>query len=317
MSEPPVCKRCCDSPCSIEKLQQHSDVLKRPKEQPKPPRCILEGSLGHISLERPFSRDANFVTDNPLKTMSASRPLPAWMCLLPSQKNPNVHPPKHSVLHHRSTFPYFESTRMTTPNESQAHTPPDKRSVSTIAAHSCPTVTSSASSAQLRADISLSGSSTRPEIPSSNQSFMSFVESPEVTADHHMSYVPEQPLCPSAYAVQPSINFSRPRQLSAAKSAPSVINEPEKAAGAQRARRRLTKRVPPQKAAEVLPKQPEKERRKSRPWKLDWSRETSPEESLHECTKTDHTPEPSQDVSPAKSPFLKELSGFFTSRAGK
>jgi hypothetical protein len=225
--EPPVCKRCCDSPGSIKKLQQHSDISKRPKKHVKPPRHLLEGSLGHISLERPFSRDANFVTDDPLKTPSSLRPPPAWISLLPPQKNPNVHQPKHFMFQCRSTFPYFESTRMTTPNESQEHTPHNKIPMSTI-------------TAQLKIGLSLPGSPKRSEIPSSNQSFVSFVENQEVTADHYRSYVPERPLCPSVNVVQPSINFSRPRQPLAAKSAASVINETEKVARAQRARRRLT-----------------------------------------------------------------------------
>lgn len=319
--EPPACKRCSDSLGSIEKLEQHADVLKKPKEKATPPRHILEGSSGHISLECPFSKEANFVTDHPLKSTSVARPLPAWMSLLPSQKNPNVHPPKHSVLQRRLTFPYFESTRMTTPNDSQAQTPPEKNQVSTVAGKCCLTVGvtmgARGNSSQPRKYPRVPGSPTRPETFSLNQSLISFIESQEVTPDHHMSYVQERSLCPSAYAVKPSINFSHPRRPLTAQSAPSVIDDVQKAAGVERVRRRLKKRVTAQKANEVIPKQPDEERRRSHPWKLNWSNGTSPEESLHECTKNDHTTEPSQDLLPAKSPFLKELSGFFASRAGK
>ena len=165
----------------------------------------------------------------------------------------------------------------------------------------------------------LSSSWIKPQLSSSNLSFVSFVDNQPEDPDYHTGYVPEKSLCPSAYVVQPSINFSRSRQPSITKSAPSVIDMPRNPDRNTRIRRRLSKRFPVKGVVKVtaVPEIPERPRRKSRPWKLDWSRSTSPEESLEECSKTNHTPEPSQDIEAAKPPFLKELSSFLSSKAGK
>jgi hypothetical protein len=320
LQEPPVCSRCSDSPVSIKKLEQHADVLKKPKEQVKSPKHILESSLGHISLDQPLRKEANFVTDDPLKSTSVSRVLPAWMALLPSQKNAGIHPPKHSVLQRRSTFPYFETTRMSTPQDSPSPTPPNEMSTTKNDAHRAPLVIPKIGSSREQNRLRLPSSSwIKPQLSSTNLSFFSFVENQPEAADHHMDYVSEKSLCPSAYAVQPSINFSRPRRPSIAKSAPSVIDMPRNVEKEKRARKRLSKRFPVKRAEEVtaVPKISERPRRKSRPWKLDWSRSTSPEENPEQCQKRHHTLEPSQDIEAAKPPFLKELSGFLAGRAGR
>ena len=319
MQEPPVCSRCSDSPVSIKKLEQHADVLKKPKEQVKSPKGILESSSGHISQEQPLRKEANFVTDDPLKSTSASRPLPAWMSLLPSQKNAEIHPPKPSILQRRSTFPYFETTRMSTPQDSPARTPPTEMSTTKDVAQSTPLVIPEIGSSREQSRPRLPSSWIKPQLSSTNLSFDSFVNNQPEGSDHRMDYVPEKPLCPSAYVVQPSINFSRPRRPSMAKSAPSVIDMPRYVDKEKRARKRLSKRFPAKRADEVtaVPKISERPRRKSRPWKLDWSRSTSPKENSEQCPKTHHTPEPSQDIEAAKPPFLKELSGFLAGRAGK
>jgi hypothetical protein len=316
--EPPVCGRCSDSPSSIAKLEQHADVLKRPSEQARPPSRIMESSSGHVSLEQPFDKDANFVTSDPLKSTNTPRRLPAWMSLLPSHRNSNVHPPKHSVLQRRSTFPYFETTRMSTPHDSPAPTPPESSNNNEVI-QSTPVVNLETQPCSERTRPQLSSSWIKPQLSSSNLSFVSFVDNQPDDPDHHMGYVPEKSLCPSAYVVLPSINFSRSRQPSIAKSAPSVIDMPRNPNRNTRSRRRLSKRFPVKSVVKVtaVPEIPERTRRRSRPWKLDWSRSTSPEESLEECSKTNHTPEPSQDIEAAKPPFLKELSSFLSSRAGK
>lgn len=323
LQEPPVCSRCSDSPASIEKLEQHADVLKRPKEQTRPPKRILEGSSGHVSLEQPLSKEANFVTNDPLKCTSTSRSLPAWMSLLPSQKNAEIHPPKHSIMQRRSTFPYFETTRMSTPQDSPARTPPEDLSKVKDATHSVPLTVPREQSSRGMTRPQLSNSWIRPHLSSSNLSFLTFVDNQPEESDQHTDYVPEIPLCPSAYVVQPSINFSRSRQPSIAKSAPSVIGISGHA-GTERARRRLQKRSPVKMADEAtaIPKVPERSqnerpRRKSRPWKLDWSRSTSLDEEPEQCPQMHHTPEPSQEIDAAKPPFLKELSGFLVHKAGK
>ena len=319
LQEPPVCGRCSDSSSSIEKLEQHANVMKRPTERVRPPTRILESSSGYVSLEKPLDSEANFVTSDPLKSIYAPKRLPAWMSLLPSHRNPNVHPPKHSVLQRRSTFPYFETTRMSTPHESPVRTPPPEIMASANVEQSTPIVNLGTRPSAEKTQPQLSSSWIRPQLSSSNLSFVSFVDNQPEDPDYHMDYVPEKSLCPSAYVVQPSLTLSRSRQPSIAKSAPSVIDMPQNADRHQRSRRRLSKRFPVKGVVKVTPVPgiPERPRRRSRPWKLDWSRSTSPEEDLEECSKTNHTPEPSQDIEAAKPPFLKELSSFLTSRAGK
>ena len=236
------------------------------------------------------------------------------MALLPSQRNAHVHPPKHSILQRRSTFPFFESTRMSTPDESGTHTPPDY-TPSAIAV-SDPSVLAAAELAPMKTRPPTPSPRRRPGVPSSNPSFLSLAGNRQEETEHHIGISPERRLCPSAYTVTPVIDFSRPRLSSAALSAPSVIAEPQKRTRTKRVRRRLKKPVSSRKDSDEFPKQVEREPRKVRPWKLDWSRSTS-EEALQECTRSQHTLEPAQDLLPAKSPFLKELTGFLANRAGK
>lgn len=319
LKEPPVCSRCSGSPGSIDKLEQHADVLKKPKEQARPPKRILEGSSGHLSLEQPLRKEANFVTNDPLKGTTASRSLPAWMSLLPSQKNAEIHPPKHSVLQRRSTFPYLETTRMSTPDDSPVRTPSIETATERHAEQNTPTVVSNMQTPREKSRPRRKSSLVRPQSSSSNLSFVSFEKNQREASNNHMNYFSRRSHCPSAYVVHPSSNFSRPRAPSSAKSAPSVIDVPQKEEKRKRVRRRLSKQLSARNTDEAtaVPKVPEKQRRKSRPWKLDWSRSSSPEEDLEECMKANHTPEPSQDIGPAKPPFFKELSGFLASRAGK
>lgn len=334
LQEPPVCMRCSDSPGSLEKLEQHANVLKKPKEQARASERTLEHCSRHISLGEPFSKQANFVTNDPLKSTSASRPLPAWMSLLPSQKNANIHPPKHSILQRRSTFPYFETTRMSTPQHSPVHTPPEDL----LTVNDTPPITPFAapetilSRGKIRSR--LPSSWIKPQLSSSSMSFLSFVGNQPEEIDHHIDFVPEGTLCPSAYMVQPSIglsrprrpsiaksvpNFSRPHRPSTAKSAPGVIDMLGIADKEKRIRNRLRKRFPVKVTQEVcaVPKLPERPKSASRTWKLDWSRSTSPDEVPKQCPKRHHTPEPIQDIEAANAPFLKELSGFLAGRAGK
>jgi hypothetical protein len=50
-----------------------------------------------------------------LETEQKTRPLPAWMSLLPSNVNPHVKPPSQSILSQRMSFPSYSSSSNSTP----------------------------------------------------------------------------------------------------------------------------------------------------------------------------------------------------------
>lgn len=70
-----------------------------------------------VSVSSPLNPDATFRPSDQLKVVPLSRPraTPDWMRLLPSRVNPEIHPPRHSVLERSPSFPFIEHTRYSTP----------------------------------------------------------------------------------------------------------------------------------------------------------------------------------------------------------
>ena len=114
LEEPPLCHRCSDSPASIPKLEQHAAVMKIPSDGAETPKAT-EPTTTLVSLYTPLQDENNDTGQDPLKPRPATRAIPQWMSLLPSNRNAHVRPPPHSALHRRSSFPYFQSTRYSSP----------------------------------------------------------------------------------------------------------------------------------------------------------------------------------------------------------
>jgi hypothetical protein len=125
LTEPPVCDRCIESPDSIAKLEQHASVLREiPQAPPKVLSSVAPSNLAlpaaQPSNRRPpaqshLRKEQGSRPQDTLQCPQQSRPLPAWMSLLPSNINPHVKPPSNSNLSRRMTFPSYPSSSNSTP----------------------------------------------------------------------------------------------------------------------------------------------------------------------------------------------------------
>ena len=238
----------------MRKLQQHANVLRRPPASSLPTDPSLDGTTSRVSLYRPLDTTPGPRTD---QSSGNSRDLclPRWMELLPSRRNPYVKPPPHSVFQRRRTFPYFESTRYSTPF------------------------------------------STPPEYPRLDRQNRQSIQVPSF----------ELP-SPPVHQQSPTLPWKRDPTSSHGLRACKTLRRPTQIPELQR--------TPRPKPAIFQPVSlPVRNRQTTTP--------SPPSPST--CQSTRHSPLPSQEIipTPARSstinrpPFLKELSGFLASRAGK
>ena len=270
VNAPPVCERCTSSPASLPKIQQHAELLKIPRERTdaswNPPHITNY----RISIYQPLPPIHNSLS-RPTIEPEVLLPFPSWMHLLPSQVNSDVKPPRHSVLQRRRTFPYFESTRYSTPFS----TPPEFPR----------TWDSLPKSVRLPSDLVLEGSDVS--------------EGTQVSTLQLSRTLPKHAPSKQIQTLEARSSLRREQNVVSLQ-APS--NPPET---------RLNLRKP----SKRLPSLPKGASCKSH---VPSSKRISGAESC--CTRDHHTPEPTQEIAPAsnpKPPLLRELSGFFSSRAGR
>lgn len=206
---------------------------------------------------------------------------PQWMRLLPSNVNPHVKPPKHSVLHRRSTYPYIEHTRY-----SISDTTPPERLKDQDNAIAGPTGMQSIkslskvkpASAGLGANLTTRTSNLKP------------TNCEATSEDTKREMVPE---------------LSEFQSLDKQRASRKL----RKRFDARNRAQKLSLRLPPN-TSNVAPTSTL--RRSSMRRKSTMTQDAT-------CHDRPHTPVPSQDIAPARPPFFRELSSFFASRlnAGK
>jgi hypothetical protein len=121
VADTPLCTTCAANPRSHAIIERNSRAAAR---EPNRNRRKL---VVHISVTRPLDHNRKLKPQNgkpstdqvpkkykPPPVQDARRP-PKWMELLPSNVNPHVRPPRHSILQRRLSFPYIEHTRYSTP----------------------------------------------------------------------------------------------------------------------------------------------------------------------------------------------------------
>lgn len=241
---PPVCLRCSDCPDTAKVLEQHPDEDSRGDIRTKHPRTIVSKEVNRISLETPFRFADKVIKTDPLKQNIST--VPPWMSLLPSNRNSHVKPPKHSALHRRLTYPYFETTRYSTPFT----TPPQWPTTGDV----------SGTPLQIPSVLELTGNNVHDaNIRRRDTSAQSAKDTSFITDRSHTV---------AASHINSKFDSTKLRDIS------------------------ITSTQEPQ---AVLPR---KEKAK--------------------CTvSTKHTILPTQEITPAKPPFFRELSGFFALRSGK
>ena len=260
VTTPPVCSRCSDDPSSLRKLQQHAIVLRIPPSAPLTSDPSLDDTTTRTSLYRPLDTVPGHGPEQSSYESSGLRP-PRWMELLPSHRNPLVKPPTYSVLQRRNTFPYFQTTRHSTPFS----TPPEYPRLDR----------------QDRKSFRVPSSFELPGPTTDSQSPTSLWKRASAPSQNQRAYKP-----------LPAPNQSpnpKPTPLQ-----PLPLRKPK-----------IPPPVPP----------PFRNRQPTTP--------SPPSPST--CQSPTHSPLPSQEIIPTPAPssssyqppFLKELSGFLASRAGK
>ena len=320
----PVCKRCARKPSSVKKLEQHTRPTASITERSNKKRTITPADWeGRIHLDSPLDQKKDYhfpgydkrrtphnITSNPSETLSGR---PAWMRLLPSNINPHVKPPSHSALHRRSTFPYIQHTRWSPSNRTPNLTPPETPKAQGQNALTMSTAMQGSgkmSSLMPTPDPGVSldktavpAAETAPqsiqqhesEATNSNHSFHQSVATPTAVEKKQAATVSPVP--------SPTDNQQRhPNKL-------------RKRSSARDRARQLSLRRQYSEAQNTV--QSDNTSVTSTMRKLSLRRKSTRHDD--QCHEKPHTPVPSQDITPAKQPFFREMLTYFTNRsdAGK
>ena len=270
---------------------------------------------GRMNIDTPLARDNDYhfpgygkqqgLHDTKTARLETAPRRPAWMRLLPSNVNPHVKPPSHSALQRRSTFPYIEHTRWSPSNLTPPRTPKASQQ-----------------------------DASRVSIVMQSMGEMS---SPQPTRQPGGSNDPISILAPQ------STPRSARRQSLEAKSIQSPL-QPVTTVSSTVGQKPATTTVPEPTMIDHNQRPPNKLQKRlsarDRSWKLSVIRQPSVGQStmlsdnasaastlsklsirrhstnqdVH-CDVRPHTPVPSQDITPARQPFFKEMLSYFTIRA--
>lgn len=236
------------------------------------------------------------------------------MRLLPSNINPHIKPPSHSALHRRSTFPYIQHTRWSPSNLTPSLTPPE--------------------TPKAQGQHALTNSIAMQD----SEKISSLMPTPDPEVSSDKSAVPAEGTAPQRIqqhdpqATQSSHSFCQsvatPGSAVGKNQAAAVISVPSPTENQQRQPNKLRKRSSARDRARKLSSRGQYSEAQNTMQSDDTSvtstmrklsvRRKSTKQDDH-CQEKPHTPVPSQDITPAKPPFFRELLGYFTTRsdAGK
>lgn len=279
VDEPPVCPRCSVEQQSLAKLEQHARKPTPDSASGKAPRGLLDGGGSRICLSAPLNPEANKVW----KQGHATRSMPPWMSLLPSNRRRKEQPQSQDRFRRRSTFPYFDTTR----SPGRLETTPQSMDTATMGplgvSADVPYTPSSGASLQPTDPFASSLYQTQPPGISSK------LPGRDSRPLSHRDIPVSNSLLSGRLSQSPSRNGLQPRLDESGKVQPFPTQLLERTPSSQKRRYSLCR--PP--IASV-----------SSPAPL-----TEFSDSF-----TSQPVTPSQDITPAKSPVFKELSGFFASR---
>lgn len=122
LQKPPLCNRCTDLPDTGVKLEQHVAVMNLPMASSVASKPV-NWTTPRVSLFKPLQIEDKPIYEDLPTPLDAVRQKPSWMSLLPSNRNPHLHPPRDSALQRRSSFPHFSSTRFSSPFSTPAEKP--------------------------------------------------------------------------------------------------------------------------------------------------------------------------------------------------
>ena len=236
------------------------------------------------------------------------------MCLLPSNVNPHIKPPSHSTLHRRSTFPYIEHTRWSPPNDKPTLTPPK-----TPKAHAKDALRMSVAM-QVIGDMPSLLPTPEPEIPSGRSAVPAAETASQIVQQRGSEATESNQSSPQLVTTPASAK--QQMHLATATLIPGPIDNHQRHAKKLRKRssardraRQVSLRRQYSEAENAVPSDNTSVTSTLR--RLSVRRKSTKHEDY--CHDIPHTPIPSQDITPARPPFFKEMLGYFTDRsdAGK
>lgn len=295
VDDPPVCSRCSEDPDSAPRLEQHVRVSKTPGTGIRVPKRLVN-QAGMISLSDPL----NVISSTVSNSKQLSHLTPVWMSLLPSSRKSFGNNPRQSMTNRRSTFPEYGRTQLSkppsTPSEEVVHTSFQESHVQkssptgpiTSPVHA-PIIQSLADPQLKDNDVRKSSPLPGPWEPRGSPRLLGSID--------HLPLVPDQRLRgQSSHQHVPASNHVG---RSTAQNNQDIVDRNDRQSFSQQLfsrsnslqRHRFSLRKTPTSSTIIS------------------AGSCSPEKS--------HSPVPSQDISPARAPLLKELSSFLATRAGK
>lgn len=290
VQKPPLCKPCDDKAASHQMLEKQVQAMGGARPQSFPVTPERPKPLASVSSFDPVATELTSPTTDSLKTLpnDGRRPVPAWMKLLPSNVNSDIHPPHHSVLQRRLSFPFVEHTRYSSPFSTPPEFPRSQDLQVEELARALKTVPESAPRKRdgLTLVNTVSGSLTywrSSPHPSRQNSWRRYnmdntVGSTTLRQKLATSYPASLPLTPPMTPTQgvetPSIPLIEKQDIGKAQKQSASL------------RRRLSKSI-------------------------------KPSSILAKCEQPQHSRNVRDSISHAKPPFFSELSGFFATRTGK
>lgn len=291
---PPVCSRCSEDPDSAPKLEQHVRVSKVPSFEIKVPNP-LANQAGMISLSDPL----NAISHMTFNSKHLSLLTPSWMSLLPSGDKPFGVKLRRSVTR-RSTYPEYAAAQspVLSINQFEASSHTNSQEV-------------------------LTRKSSRP-VRASGPSYLSTVKSLEATVleDHGLRKRLMPPRerdtggAPRALGATEHLSLVPDTELCGRSPDQHVPdgNDVECGAAEDKQERNVHQSTRHSFSQQLFSRSNSLQRRFS----LGKPRSPSTITTAGSCgSAKSHSLVPSQDISPAKTPLLKELSSFFATRAGK
>ena len=295
IEEVPVCDRCLHRTDTVGKLEQHAQAI-RISAKRKQKANSVNFATGNISLYHPLDLASDFTPRDDLKQLNSTRPdhsrtdsshqhdavgrRPAWMNLLPSNVNGDIRPPTYSAMHRRLSFPYFQSTRLSTPFSTPPEYPPGGSEYALAVSNATEGVPEELIVTPVTSHIHPSRSRSTPH----SYAFAGRRQRGNLRIDHSSPITNFQDLPASLYEVHEPGDHPRRDQVAGSPTEMQLKREMV-APSSQSHKRRLSQRE---------------------------TSATQPDASCHA-----HTPIAAHAITAAKPPYYKELSGFFATREGK
>ena len=291
IDEVPVCDRCGDQPESLARLEQHGRALKHASKRTSTARSNSRFP-GRISLSSPLDPISDFQPGDRLKQLDAGPPFPTWMNLLPSSVSGTTSTSQYTLMRRRSTFPLYESIKPPTPPDNSPDSPeqdPEDVLALAIAIQGLSPIPSMQT---------LKGNAKHPYQSTST----SYPPKARVTDKIPRPDVEDiQPWSKSLSRVQAATSEVQP--LLADSPPGQTLSSPDPSPLVSISRKSTRLQKTPLSATSCLP-----------PAAV---RKSSATNGHGSCGGLPHSAMPSQKIDPARPPFYKELSGFFTRRTGR